>query len=471
MNRKFTYPFRYDPSPEVREAAAELIARIDASPELSGIFAEGKMLGVLAAADRTGKAVTLYAFSGLAGGKSVMDGFVPPVADLTAPDGHFKREEARISALSRKISETEEAEGPSGAVVQALKVQRKAMSDELQKWIFSNFTVMNGLGEKRSVLDIFADCGLVPPGGTGDCAAPKLLNHAFLNGLTPVAMGEFWYGRNTPGKEHGKFYPSCSGKCGPLLRWMLKGVDVCDPYAAAGCTEPQTIYEDEHLLAVEKPAGLICVPGKDGSKSLAEMIPQPSWPVHRLDMDTSGVMLFAKTPRAYREMQRMFENREVEKEYAAIVENRAGLKDGDEGVICLPLRPDIENRPVQIPDMEHGKPASTEYHVEECFPESGTAAVRFRPHTGRTHQIRVHSSSREGLGCPIAGDLLYGGKYRDRMMLHALSVRFRHPVTGEMTEISSLTQFSAFAASERTSNDAIGSSVKTLRITDSESAK
>lgn len=471
MSGKFTYPFRYDPAPEVREAAAELIARIDASPELSGIFAEGKMLGALAAADRTGKTVTLYAFSGLAGGKSVMDGFVPPVADLTAPDGHFRREEAKISELNRKISAEEAESGPSGAVVQALKMQRKAMSDELQKWIFSNFTVMNGLGEKRSVLDIFADCGLVPPGGTGDCAAPKLLNHAFLNGLTPVAMGEFWYGRDTPGKEHGKFYPSCSGKCGPLLRWMLKGVDVCDPYAAAGCTEPQTIYEDEHLLAVEKPAGLICVPGKDGSKSLAEMIPQPSWPVHRLDMDTSGVMLFAKTPRAYREMQRMFENREVEKVYEAIVENRTGLEKGQSGTIDLPLFPDFANRPCQKVDRLNGKPASTEYHVEECFPESGTAAVTFRPRTGRTHQIRVHSSSVEGLGCPVAGDLLYGGRYLDRMMLHARSVKFRHPATGETVEISSGTHLSRPEAETKSSNDAIGSSVKTLRITDSESAK
>ncbi|MCM1502727.1 MAG: RluA family pseudouridine synthase [Bacteroidales bacterium] len=521
---RFTYPFRYAPSAEVRKAAGEVIDMIDSSERLRKAFGEGKMLGILVVswescsgigtADEKLSAMPypeyvhpleavpdghsqdcadghkhygyIAAFSGLAGGTNMIEGFVPPVFDLLDPEGHFKTEEARISGLNRQIASAVETEGNGSASVQALKLQRKSMSDNLQKWIFSRYEVLNALGEKKSILDIFAGYGLVPPGGTGECAAPKLLQYAFAHGLTPVAMGEFWYeyhviegagmaeadstdGADKPeanacctgtgGLQHdicqghshgsrkcGEFYPSCSSKCGPLLRWMLKGFNVDNPYGFDDSWIPEIIWEDEYMLAVAKPAGMLCVPGKDGQISLLERLPQPAYSVHRLDMDTSGIILVAKTLRVQKELQRQFENREISKTYLAIVENpdkpqpvnpeeidqvkACNLKKGDRGTIDLPMRPDIDDRPRQIVDYTYGKPAVTGYEVLSTDEDRGLALIRFSPHTGRTHQIRVHASHPSGLGCPIAGDLLYGGRYCRRMYLHAESITFRHPMTG-----------------------------------------
>ena len=396
------------------------------------------------------------------------------------------------------------------------------MSDNLQKWIFSRYVVRNGKGEERNILDIFADHGLIPPGGTGDCAAPKLLQYAFTHGLRPLAMGEFWY----PG---GEFRPSCSSKCGPLLRWMLKGVDVDNPYEFDNDTVPEILWEDDSLMVVNKPAGMLCTPGKDGQTSLIERLPQPAYSVHRLDMDTSGVLIVARTLRAQATLQKQFEDRKVRKTYVALVENRAGLHPGDTGTVSLPLRPDIDDRPRQIVDFEHGREAVTDYTVldiltpdgkpdnvpagnagdpsrftgpfpfrepmspasptgtdtgssgyrtpeqkdckaepdgmtkldrrteadsvagldsdeePDCTAGSGSKAnpdngaepcsrpelalVEFRPLTGRTHQLRVHAAT--GLGCPIFGDLLYGGGWHRRMCLYAARISFDHPLTGE----------------------------------------
>lgn len=489
LKRKFTYPFRYAPAPEIVEAAKETIRRTEASERLRNAFGEGKMLGVLAVSwdagmeldectlnnihsfsgqtiealqeadpkSDTQKSVKMYgflaAFSGVAGGSSIIEGFVPPVFDLLDPDGFFRAEEARISGISRKIERLAESEGNGSADVQALKIQRKSMSDNLQKWIFSMYEVRNGKGDKKTILDIFAEHGLIPPGGTGECAAPKLLQYAFINGLTPISMGEFWYespaaaeaaelSRDSMDKPHnsrecGRFYPSCSSKCGPLLRWMLKGIDVDNPYGYDEEHVPEIIWEDEYMMALAKPAGMLCVPGKDGQISLMERLPQPAYPVHRLDMDTSGLLLVAKTPRVQKELQRQFENREINKTYIAIVENFSGtLKTGDHGSIELPMRLDVDDRPRQIVDRIYGKPASTGYEVLGTDEKNGTATVRFSPHTGRTHQIRVHASHQSGLCSPIAGDLLYGGRYCRRMYLHAESLSFRHPMTGEMMSLS-----------------------------------
>ena len=231
---RFTYPFCYVPHPLVQDAARALIERLDSDPAIGGLFAEGKMMGVLIT-DRG----PLYAFSGLAGGKAVVDGFVPPVFDLT--QGFYKQREKEISLMPA---------GPG----------KSAASSELQEWIFNQYRVRNALGEELSVKDIFALRGLVPPGGTGDCAAPKLLNYAFRNGFKPLAMGEFWYGAS-PEKEvrqQGRFYPSCTGKCGPLLTWMMRGLDVDrNPLdgALASPDEPRVIYTDESIIVADKPSG------------------------------------------------------------------------------------------------------------------------------------------------------------------------------------------------------------------------
>ncbi|MGN0188172.1 MAG: RluA family pseudouridine synthase [Candidatus Cryptobacteroides sp.] len=458
--RLFNSPFRYNPSPEVVKASWRLISDIRSDESLRSLFRERKMLGVLvvsgegsaeevsdveisavevsdaevsdADADPVVRVLDdgtrfLAAFSGLAAGRNRVKGFVPPIFDLLDPQGHFKKEEAEISGINRRLEDT----ALDSCEVKELKDLRKEKSDSLQKWLFSNYIVSDGAGTEKPIGEIFADLGLVPPAGTGDCAAPKLLNYAFTHGLKPLSMGEFFY-------EEGcgpRFEPSCSGKCGPLLRWMLRNTPTENPYGFDDGTIPETIWEDEWMMVLSKPAGMLCVPGKDGQKSLLERLPAEVFSVHRLDMDTSGILLAAKTPRSQKELQRQFENRQVEKTYIALLENRNGLGKGDEGTIDLPLIPDINDRPRQMVSRTFGKEAVTEYEVLDVFPAAGTdkgdlALVRFRPRTGRTHQLRVHSA--QGLGCPILGDLLYGASYHRRLCLHAESISLRHPVTGAL---------------------------------------
>lgn len=464
MSGKFNYPFRYDPAPETKAASATIMEHIDSTPWLREAAGEGKMFGVLIVEPEEGGIgydeglmhrlpdgkCFIAAFSGNIGEMNLIEGFVPPVFDLLDPKGYFKTEEARINAVGREIAAIESGEICSGDITEALgelRQKRKTMSDSLQKWIFSSYRVHNGSREEKSISEIFEMKGLVPPGGTGDCAAPKLLDYAFTHGLRPVSMGEFWYcadsGLGTSGTEKrvkGEFYPSCSSKCGPLLRWMLQGVDTDNPYGFDDSTVPAILWEDSSLMVVDKPAGMLCVPGKDGQISMVERLPQPCFAVHRLDMDTSGVILTAKTLRAQSTLRKQFEAREVSKSYVAVVENRTGLTEGQTGTISLPMRPDIEDRPRQIVDFTCGKETVTEYSVlgsNDANPGQdgkALAIVRFKPLTGRTHQLRVHATA--GLGCPILGDLLYGGKYYRRLCLHAESISFLHPLTEERMSFS-----------------------------------
>ena len=276
----FTYPFRYLPSPAIREAAAALVDRIDADPGLRARFAEGKMLGVLLT-DRG----PIYAFSGLAGGRAQIEGFVPPIYDYTPEDGYFRRTEAAISSMQ---------DGP-------LKSRESA---RLQEWLFRQYKVCNARGEWSDVYTIFAERGLVPPGGTGDCAAPKLLQYAYNHGLTPLETGEFWYGEaREQVREQGRFYPACTGKCGPLLSYMMQGLDV-EPNPLDSdylYSEPKIIYSDEAIIVADKPSGMLSVPGRSSRKSLLDLLAGrfgQAFSCHRLDMDTSGVMVFARTPEA-----------------------------------------------------------------------------------------------------------------------------------------------------------------------------
>lgn len=363
----------------------------------------------------------LYAFSGVAGGHSLIEGFVPPIYDLT--QGYFKQREAEISAM------------PNGP-------RKAAASAGLQDWIFGQYRVMNGKGEEMTVKDIFALRGLVPPGGTGDCAGPKLLNYAFRNGLKPLAMGEFWYGRS-PRKEvreQGRFYPSCTGKCGPLLTWMMQGLDVePNPLDAVfdASDEPEVLFSDDFIIVVDKPSGMLSVPGRTRMPSLLvwlrERFGDSVESCHRLDMDTSGIMVFARSVSAKAELERQFAAREVRKAY------RARLVSGPwnhapKGTIALPLALDYYDRPRQMVDDEIGKKAVTEYELIQVLPD-GTAEVLFRPLTGRSHQIRVHAAHPEGLCRPIVGDRLYGGASEagsdGRLMLRACGLKFHHPGNGK----------------------------------------
>lgn len=339
--------------------------------------------------------------------------------------------------------------------IRAMKQQRAAMSEELQKWIFRQYKVMNALGEESSILDIFAADGLIPPGGTGDCAAPKLLNHAFRHGMEPVTMGEFWYGKSpdTAVRTAGHFYPSCTSKCGPLLKYMLKGLELeevsehLEPCTIDASCQPRIIFEDEAIIVIDKPSGMPSVPGLDGRESAQEWLAGrmsakhkhgcETHAVHRLDMDTSGLLIFAKTGQAAANLRRQFEERTVKKTYRALLcPGKLTLKPGTTGTIDLPLAPDYDERPRQKVDLIQGKQALTEYEVLRIN-QDGTTEVLFHPVTGRTHQLRVHSAHHLGLGRPIVGDLLYGahtvsssGCPHVRLCLHAAQISFNHPTTG-----------------------------------------
>lgn len=409
----FTYPFRYAPSPETVEAAKALTARIDASPLLRSIFSEGKMLGVLLTDHGM-----LNAFSGLAGGLSVLEGFVPPIFDYSVPDGYFRRREAEISAMPDGIAKGRE-------------------SAQLQDWLFSRYEVLNARGEQLSVKRIFARRGLVPPGGTGDCAAPKLLQYAYLHGMKPLAMGEFWYGasHSSEVREHGHFYPACFGKCGPLLSFMMEGLDV-EPNPLDSeyeGREPAVLHADSSIIVVDKPAGMLSVPGRNGVGSLLDWLAERYGEVHschRLDMDTSGIMVYARNIPCKAALEAQFAGREVSKTYRArLSAGSSPFRRSASGTIALPLSPDYYDRPRQIVDKSSGKPAISEYKVLEMLPD-GEIDILFHPLTGRTHQLRVHAAHPSGLGRPIKGDLLYGGTPADRLYLHAESLSFAHPASG-----------------------------------------
>ena len=439
MNR-FTYPFCYTPDPEISGAAGRLIARIDACSELRNLFKEGKMMGVLMVEEAEGRKDFLYGFSGLAGGRSVVEGFVPPIFDLTDPDGHFKKEEAEISGMNRRIRESDDP-----MVISALKAERKERSVALQEWLFRQYVVLNARGERKTILEIFAERGLMPPGGTGDCAAPKLLQYAYLHGLRPLAMGEFWYG-DSPLHEvrrQGCFYPSCTGKCGPLLAYMLQGLDVEPNPLDVDSPFPEEdfkiLYEDEDIIVADKPSGMLAVPGRTLKVSLQERLQRRAGPgtdiraCHRLDMDTSGLMVFAKGADCLAVLQQQFERHEVEKSYIARL--CPGKPLAESGRISLPLMLDYDDRPRQMVDFQEGKQAVTDWELLRMLP-GDEALVRFTPLTGRTHQLRVHAAHPLGLGRPIAGDRLYGGG-PGRLCLHAAALSFTHPRSGQRLSFTS----------------------------------
>ena len=438
---RFTYPFCYEPREEILQAADRMIARISSDPSLRPLFSEGKMLGVLEVSDDAGGVDFLYAFSGNAGGRSMVEGFVPPVFDLMDPLGHYKKEEAVISDLNRRIIHSSDR-----AEVDELKKLRHSKSIALQDWIFEQYVVHNANGQALTIKEVFSRIGSVPPGGTGDCAAPKLLEYAYRNNLHPLAMGEFWYGAS-PLKEirhQGIFYPSCMGKCGPLLSFMMEGLEVePNPLDAPFSfeTDPAILYEDNAIIVVNKPSGMLSVPGKTDKVSLLEWLRRTKgseeiYSCHRLDMDTAGLIVFARSVGIKADMERQFQKREVHKTYLArlvppspAMKNTRSMRPGSKGTIALPLMPDYYDRPRQMVDFEDGKRAVTEYEILRALPD-GSVEVRFSPQTGRTHQLRVHSAHPQGLGRPILGDRLYGGG-SGRLHLTADSISFRHPVSGE----------------------------------------
>ena len=434
---RFTYPFCYEPHPLCQLAAKEVQAYIAAHPEIREDADQGKMFGVLVVGEltaepsATGRLGFLAAYSGLLAGRNDWAYFVPPVYDAQQPDGHFKQQEQIISLTSHLSPLTS-----------------KQLSQELQTWLFHQYRLLNAHGEVKDLVDIWQEYYNrpkllqkypLPPGGTGDCCAPKLLQYAYQQDLKPLCMAEFWWGATTKTelRQHLNYYPACRGKCKPILTWMLQGLDVDpDPETLSlQQMELPVVYEDEWLLVVNKPSGLLSVPGRIGQYSV-ETIMQERYPdsmvVHRLDMGTSGLLIVAKTQDVYRALQEQFVKHQIRKKYLAVLEmNHSSFNIQHstlpaKGRISLPLRPDPMNRPRQIVDLEHGKRAVTDYEF------LSDRVVALWPQTGRTHQLRIHCAHPDGLGRPIVGDELYGTRQQgQRLMLHAAELWFRHPVTLE----------------------------------------
>ncbi len=443
-------------------------------------------------------------------------------AELIRESQFMKAEMRRIKKRCEELEKPwKEKEQSLTDRIEQLKKQRKEASDDLQRWLFLQYKMRNAQGETKDLIEIFNDYnGQLPPAGSGDCCAPKLLQYAFENNLQPLCMAEFWWGASPKMeiRHHLNYYPACRGKCLPILGWMLGSVFSrsveCGTFGAArakdagidlaesrqkstklmwseNSTEIQSsipenshtqnishstfhtphstiriLFEDSHLLVLNKPAGMLSVPGKTGEESvesrMREYLRDEVNPiiVHRLDMDTSGLMVVAKTKWTYTELQKQFLEHQVEKTYVALLEH---MPEGKplKGTISLPLRPDIYDRPRQLVDWENGKEAVTEYCIMrsvECgvwsensteilssVPENShtqsishstlhtphsTIRIILRPHTGRTHQLRIHCAHQEGLGVPIVGDVLYGHR-ADRLYLHAETLSFIHPKTGE----------------------------------------
>lgn len=251
-------------------------------------------------------------------------------------------------------------------------------------------------------------------------------------------MAEFWWGPSPKSevRYHGEFYPACRGKCKPVLTWMLQGLQVDPDPESSGFLHQgiEIVYEDESIAAVYKPSGMLSVPGKTDDYSVAtwakERWTEAMLP-HRLDLMTSGIMLVAKTPETYHHLQDQFTARTIKKKYLAVVE---GEVQQAHGIIDLPLSSDPLNRPRQIVDHLQGKRAISEYRVLDHHLSPTThrplTLLALYPHTGRTHQLRMHCAHQEGLGCPILGDELYGHK-ADRLYLQAESIAFVHPNTGK----------------------------------------
>ena len=333
--------------------------------------------------------------------------------------------------------------------IEQLKAERRWRSAKLQMDLFREFRLLNAEGEVRDLCEIFAPTvQATPPAGAGECAAPKMLQYAYLNALQPLAMAEFWWGESPKGeiRQHGNYYPACNSKCKPILTFMMEGLEVeANPLTQIEVAEPKIIWEDEHLVAINKPSGMLSVRGKSGVRSAEEWAEErygirysdgerEPMIVHRLDQSTSGILIIAKSKLAHQNLQQQFIRRTVKKSYVALLD---GVVSEAEGVIDLPLKLDYDNRPRQMVSSD-GKQAVT--HFKVLAVEKGRTRVRFYPITGRTHQLRVHSAHKQGLGIPIVGDDIYGVA-ADRLYLHAEELEFTHPTSGEKIKLNCRAEF------------------------------
>ncbi len=385
---------------------------------------EGRMFAVMTALDADGNEVLLKAFSGQLGGRRTIAGWVPHPLDEEAYRAYLARYDRPIKALGRAIESCTDAQWRA-----ELTAQRAGLSHEALTAYNALFRLTAIDGSSHSLAEIFGPLPI--PTGSGECCEPKLFSWAFRHDLRPVSMAQFFYGL---GSAHRSFHQPCKERCRPILSCLLR-LDIR--------------YQDRDLVIVNKPSGLLSVPGNDASmqdsvetrvRRLFVDAPRQC-AVHRLDMDTSGLVIVAKNRRALSAMHRLFREQAVEKEYEALLE---GIVREEGGIITLAFRSDYTNRPYQVYDEEGGKQGTTKWQrlgVEKRSDGSFVTRVRFTPQTGRTHQLRLHSAHPKGLGHPILGDRLYGSGMKERLALHATKVRFIHPLTGSMVCIESEAPF------------------------------
>lgn len=358
-------------------------------------------------------------------------------ADLIKESVADKKELLQLNkSLQEKIAGIKLQLQPFISRIEFLKKERKEKSAALQQELFDEYLFLNISGKQKSLGDIFSETVFGrPPAAAGECATPKLLQYAFQKGYTPLAMAEFWWGASPKSevRKHKHFYPACTGKCEPILKHMLDGIETDDnPFLENPGAEKKLdiIFEDEHFVVVNKPSGLLSVPGihiNDSVYSRLKAVLGDIEPliIHRLDMATSGLLVVAKNKEAHKGIQKQFLKRTITKRYTALLSRT--LSDS-EGEIDLPLRGDLHDRPRQLVCYEHGKLSLTKWKSVENI---GTyTKVHFWPLTGRTHQLRVHAAHALGLNAPIVGDDLYGTS-ATRLFLHAAYLEFSHPVTHE----------------------------------------
>lgn len=336
--------------------------------------------------------------------------------------------------------------------IEGIKKKRKQLSTKLQKKLFKQYRMLNSAGVEKDLIELFQNAPYqIPPAGTGDCAAPKLLQYAFKQNMKPLAIAEFWWGKAPKSeiRQHKNFYGACSGKCQPILAHMLDGMALDDNPLLVNPAEGKAleiIYQDDDIIVVNKPSEFLSVPGKNIEDSvylrIKQQFPQAtgSYIVHRLDMSTSGVMVLALTKRAQKNIQQQFVNRTIKKRYVAILEGDIEkILMKNQGEINLPLRGDFEDRPKQLVCFDHGKTSKTRWEVIETV--DGKAKLYLYPETGRTHQLRVHCAHPQGLNMPILGDDLYGSnnysgntrnKKSQRLHLHAQMLTLSHPITKDV---------------------------------------
>ena len=449
-------PFILPPPPAAQTAAAEVIAKVHDYMRLhpeSELHRQGKMFGVLVYDVTSNDQSYLAAFSAMLDGSYHHEGFVPPVYEAVQPPVGTTREESqRLQRLLFANFRFTNLQGETRDLLEIFANEKPILSPEEY---FDKSTITNhqspGASSRQTGGAASAEKGYhqskitTPPSGAGECCAPKLLHYALSHGMKPIALAEFWVGApsRTEVRQEGTFYAPCSGRCKPILKWILGAES--SRMLSTSSAPIDILYEDEWLMVVNKPSGLLSVPGKTDELSVVELLQRPALqPVHRLDQDTSGLLVLAKTPEIYKTLQAYFQRRDVFKRYEAILcpnqnskitnhqspitNHQSPITNHQSQIISLPLLPNPYDRPRQMVNVEHGKPAITRCEIRELRPD-GTVLVDFFPLTGRTHQLRVHAAHPDGLNAPILGDRLYGSTSANRLCLHAAEILFVHPVT------------------------------------------